>query len=124
MIAQVNAIRNDNAALQNDYSIRFHPTENEQLIAYTKESEDHSNLILTVVNLDPHYTQSGFVTMPLDALGIPSDRGYEAEDLLTGARYLWNGARNYVELNPGRLPGHILKLHRRLKIESDFDYFL
>jgi starch synthase (maltosyl-transferring) len=79
---------------------------------------------LTVVNLDPHHTQSGFVTLPLVELEIPQDRGYEAEDLLTGARYLWNGPRNYVELNPSHLPGHILRIHRRLKIETDFDYFL
>jgi starch synthase (maltosyl-transferring) len=124
LIARVNAIRNENAALQNDWSIKFHSTENEQLIAYTKESDDGSNLILTVVNLDCHYTQSGFVTLPLEALRIPADRGYEAEDLLAGSRYMWNGPRNYVELNPARLSGHILKIQRRLKIETDFDYFL
>ncbi|MGA2535974.1 MAG: alpha-1,4-glucan--maltose-1-phosphate maltosyltransferase [Terracidiphilus sp.] len=124
LIAVVNAIRNDNTALQNDWSIRFYSTENEQLICYSKESEDRSNLILVVVNLDPHYTQSGFVTVPLEELEIPRERGYEAEDLLTGARYMWNGPRNYIELNPAHLPGHILKIHRRLKIETDFDYFL
>ncbi len=124
LITRVNEIRKGNAALQNDWSIRFHSTENEQLISYTKESDDRSNLILVVVNLDPHYTQAGFVTLPLGELEIPLDRGYEAEDLLTGARYLWNGPRNYVELNPSRLPGHILRIQRRLKIESDFDYFL
>jgi starch synthase (maltosyl-transferring) len=124
LIARVNEIRKENAALQGDWSLKFHPTENDQLICYTKESEDRSNLILTVVNLDPHHTQAGFVTLPLDELQIPQDRGYEAEDLLTGARYLWNGPRNYVELNPSRMPGHILKIHRRLKIETDFDYFL
>ena len=124
LITRVNEIRNANAALQNDWSIQFHSTENEQLISYTKESDDRSNLILVVVNLDPHYTQSGFVTLPMQELEIPLDRGYEAEDLLTGARYLWNGPRNYVELNPTHLPGHILRIHRRLKIESDFDYYL
>jgi len=64
------------------------------------------------------------VTLPLEALRIPADRGYEAEDLLAGSRYMWNGPRNYVELNPARLSGHILKIQRRLKIETDFDYFL
>jgi starch synthase (maltosyl-transferring) len=44
--------------------------------------------------------------------------------LLTGERYLWNGPRNYVELNPNKQPGHILRIHRRMKIETDFDYFL
>jgi starch synthase (maltosyl-transferring) len=124
LITRVNVIRKENEALQNDWSIQFHSTGNEQLIAYTKESDDRSNLILTVVNLDPRYTQSGFVTLPLDALEIPQDRGYEVEDLLTGERYLWNGPRNYVELNPARVPGHILRIHRPLKIESEVDYFL
>ena len=124
LIARVNEIRNSNQALQNDWSLKFRPTDNDQLLAYTKESEDRSNLILTVVNLDPHHTQVGFVTLPLDELEIPIDRAYEAEDLLSGERYLWNGPRNYVELNPARLSGHILKIHRRMKIETDFEYFL
>lgn len=124
LIARVNAARNANAALQNDWSLRFHPVDNEQLIAYSKESDDRANLILTVVNLDPRYTQSGFVTLPLWELGIPEDRAYEAEDLLSGERYLWNGARNYIELNPAQRAGHILRIHRRLKAETDFEYFL
>jgi starch synthase (maltosyl-transferring) len=124
VIARVNGIRNSNEALQQDWTLKFHPTDNDQLIAYSKESEDRTNLILTVVNLDPHYTQAGYVTLPLDELEIPGDRGYEAEDLLSGDRYLWHGPRNYVELNPARLSGHILKIHRHLKVETDFEYFL
>jgi starch synthase (maltosyl-transferring) len=124
LITRVNAIRKANEALQTDWGLKFHFSENDQLICYTKESEDRSNLILTVVNLDPHHTQSGIVTLPLEELEIPRDRGFEAEDLLTGERYLWNGSRNYVELHPSKQPGHILRIHRRMKIETDFDYFL
>jgi len=124
LIARVNEIRNTNAALQNDWSLRFHLCENDQLICYTKESDDRSNLLLTVVNLDPRHTQSGIVTLPLYELGIPEDRGFEAEDLISGERYLWQGPRNYVELNPAQRSGHILKIHRRLRVETDFEYFL
>ena len=124
LITRVNAIRNGNAALQWDWSLRFHFIDNDQLICYSKESEDRSNLILTVVNLDPHHTQTGFVSLPLEELEIPLDRAYEAEDLLTGERYLWHGPRNYIELNPQKLSGHILKIHRRMKVETDFEYFL
>jgi starch synthase (maltosyl-transferring) len=124
LMTRVNEIRNNNAALENDWSLRFHQVENDQLLCYSKESEDRSSLLLMVVNLDPHYAQSGFVTLPLDALEIPKDRGYEAEDLLTGERYLWHGDRNYVELNPARQSGHILKIHRKVKAETDFEYFL
>ncbi|MGO9438880.1 MAG: alpha-1,4-glucan--maltose-1-phosphate maltosyltransferase [Terracidiphilus sp.] len=124
LITRVNEIRNGNPALQNDWSLRFHFCENDQLICYTKESEDRANLLLMVVNLDPHHTQSGFVSLPLDDLEIPQDRAYEAEDLLSSERYLWHGPRNYVELNPAQRSGHILKIHRRLKVETDFEYFL
>jgi starch synthase (maltosyl-transferring) len=124
LIARVNEIRNENPALQNDWSLRFHPTDNDQLICYSKESDDRLNLLVTIVNLDPHHTQAGFVTLPLADLEIPHDRGFEAEDLLTGERYLWQGPRNYVELNPSRMSGHILKIHRRMLVETDFEYFL
>ena len=124
LIARINRIRNENAALQSDWSLRFHSTDNDQLLCFSKESEDRSNLIVTVVNLDPHYTQTGHITLPLDELEIQHDRAYEAEDLLTGERYLWHGPRNYVELNPSRSSGHILVIHRRMKVETDFEYFL
>jgi len=124
LIARVNEIRKQNPALQSDWGLKFHLCENDQLICYTKESADHTNLILTVVNLDPYHTQSGFVTLPLEEFEIPRDRSFEAEDLLTDERYLWNGPRNYVELNPSKLPGHMLRIERRLKVETDFDYFL
>jgi starch synthase (maltosyl-transferring) len=124
LMTRVNEIRNSNPSLENDWSLRFHFIDNDQLLCYSKESEDRSNLLLMVVNLDPRYTQSGFVTLPLDMLGIPRDGAYEAEDLLTGERYLWHGERNYVELNPTRQTGHILRIHRTIKAESDFEYFL
>jgi starch synthase (maltosyl-transferring) len=124
LITRVNEIRNTNPALQNDWSLKFHFADNDQILCYSKESDDRTNLLLMVVNLDPHHTQSGFVTLPLDELEIPQDRAYEAEDLLSGERYLWHGLRNYVELNPSRVSGHILKIHRKLKVETDFEYFL
>ncbi len=124
LMKRVNEIRNSNPALQNDWSLGFHSIDNDQLLCYSKESEDRSNLLLMVVNLDPNYTQAGFVTLPLIDLEIARDRAYEVEDLLTGERYLWHGERNYVELNPTRQSGHILKIHRRIKAETDFEYFL
>src|SRR5439155_5162816 len=52
-ISRVNAIRKENAALHSDESLRFHSINNEQLICYSKQSNDTKNLIVTVVNLDP-----------------------------------------------------------------------
>jgi starch synthase (maltosyl-transferring) len=123
-ISLVNRIRHQNPALQNDWTLQFHPIDNEQLICYSKNAPDGSNLLLMVVNLDPHHVQSGFVDLPLKKLGIDEDRPYQANDLLTGAHYVWSGPRNYVELRPDTLPGHILQIRRRLRVENDFEYFL
>ncbi|MGH9625489.1 MAG: alpha-1,4-glucan--maltose-1-phosphate maltosyltransferase, partial [Bryobacteraceae bacterium] len=123
-IGLVNRIRRDNPALQTDRTLEFHPVDSDQLICYSKQSEDGSNLMLMVVNLDPHYRQSGFVDLPLEHLKIDKNHPYEVSDLLTGARYLWSAKRNYVELNPASLPGHIFRLRRRLRGETDFEYFL
>ena len=123
-IARVNRIRKENTALQSDHSLRFHETDNEQIICYTKQSEDLSNVIVVVVNLDPHHAQFGWVTIPIEALKLDPDESYQAHDLLTGARFLWHGERNYVELNPQTAPAHILRLRRRIRREQDFDYFM
>jgi starch synthase (maltosyl-transferring) len=124
MITLVNEIRHENLALQSDRGLRFHTTENESLLAYTKSTADLADVVLTVVNLDPHHTQAGMVTLPLKALGLDTDKSYQAHELLSGARYLWNGPRNYVEINPHAAPAQIFRFRRRVRSEHDFEYFL
>ena len=124
LIALVNKVRRENPALQSDSGLMFHPTENEQIIAYTKTTDDLADVVLTVVNVDPHHTQVGMVTLPLDALGIDRERSYQAHELLSGARYIWNGPRNYIELNPFSTPAQIFRFRRRIRSEHDFEYFL
>ncbi len=124
LIARVNAIRRANRALQSDWSLRFHQVDNQQIIAYTKATDDRSNIILAVVNLDPHNTQSGWVELPLEELDINPEQPYQVYDLLTGAHYTWNGRWNYVELNPHAIPAHILQVRRRVRREQDFEYFI
>jgi starch synthase (maltosyl-transferring) len=124
LISLVNEIRRENLALQSDRGLRFHTTENESLIAYTKSTSDLADVVLTVVNLDPHHTQSGMVTLPIQALGIDTEKSYQAHELLSGARYMWNGPRNYVEINPHAAPAQIFRFRRRIRSEHDFEYFL
>lgn len=109
-IAQVNRIRRENPALHEDWRLAFHAVDNDQLICYSKSTADQSNVILVVVNLDPRFKQSGWLDLVLPELGIAPERAYQAHDLLTGARYTWRGSRNYVELDPRKLPAHILRL--------------
>jgi starch synthase (maltosyl-transferring) len=109
-ISRVNAIRKENPALQSNERLRFHSIENDHVICYSKQTADGSNLILTIVNLDPAWTQSGFVELPLNELGIDIRHPYKMVDLLTGAHFTWQGPRNYIELRPKEMPAHILRL--------------
>jgi len=123
-IARVNLIRRENPALHGNDSLRFLPVDNPQLIAYAKSTPALDNVLICVVNLDPHHRQAGWLTVDLAALGIDAATPFQAHDLLTDAHFLWQGARNYVELDPQRAPAHIFRLRRRVRREQDFDYFL
>jgi starch synthase (maltosyl-transferring) len=124
LIARMNRIRRENAALQSDAGLSFCAIDNEQLIAYLKADASGSNLILTVVNLDPHQPQSGWLDLDLDALNFDAQQPYQVHDLLSDQRYIWNGRYNYVLLDPQRSPAHVFRLRRRLRSERDFDYYL
>ncbi len=124
LITQVNRIRRENPALQLDWTLQFHHIDSDQLICYSKQSVDEANLIIVLINLDPHHAHSGFVTLPLDQLKIDGNQPYQVHDLLTDAKYFWHGERNYVELHPDRMPAHIFCLRRSAHTEADFDYFL
>jgi starch synthase (maltosyl-transferring) len=123
-IARVNRIRRENRALQSDRSLRFHPVDNPEIIAFSKRTEDPSNVIVAVVNLDPHHTQSGWLDLPAEGLGLDPDQPFQMHDLLTDARYLWQGRRNFVQLDPQSVPAQIFRMRHRIHREQDFDYFM
>jgi starch synthase (maltosyl-transferring) len=123
-IGRINRIRKENPALQSDRNLRFHPVDNEQLICYSKHTEDLSDFILVIVNLDPHHVHSGWVELSPVELGMDAAQPYQVHDLLSGARYLWTGPRNYVEVDPRIVPAHVFRLRRRLRTERDFDYYM
>ena len=90
--------------MQSNSGLSFHDIDNEQIICYSKQSGDRLNVIVVAVNLDPHHVQSGWLSMDLETLGFGGDASYQAHDLLTGARFLWQGTRNYIELDPRACP--------------------
>ncbi len=122
-IARVNRIRRENKALQADDGLRFHPTTDDSILAYSKATPDLSNVVFTVVNLDPHHVRSADVEMPLETLGIEPGRPFQVHDLLSDARFLWHGARNRVELDPRIFPAQVFRLRRQVRREGDFEYF-
>ena len=124
LICRVNRIRRENPALQHDWSLRFHPIDNEWLLAYSKQTPDGSNVVVVIVNLSPHHVHGGWLQLDLNVLGVDPARPFQAHDLLTDAHYLWQGPRNYVLIDPQSVPAQIFHLRRRVRTEQDFDYFL
>ncbi|BCA55610.1 Alpha-1,4-glucan:maltose-1-phosphate maltosyltransferase [Nitrospira sp. KM1] len=121
LIGLVNRIRRENPALQSDWSLRFHQIPNDQLLCYSKRSPDKSNMILVVVNLSHQDVHSGWVELDLDELGLEGGYPFEVEDLLTNERYVWQGPRNYVSLNPHSIPAHIFRVHRPVTLQATID---
>jgi starch synthase (maltosyl-transferring) len=109
-IERVNEARRGNPALQRHRNLRFHHPENPNIIAYSKMSEDGSNRVLAVVNLDPHNTQETTLHLDGAALGLDGGSHYALYDLLTNARYEWWGLSNYVRLDPHAEPAHLFRI--------------
>jgi starch synthase (maltosyl-transferring) len=111
-IARLNKIRKENRALQLYANLRFHDAENDAILFYSKMTAARDNIILVVVNLDPHRKQNSLVYVPIENFGQMESDTYQVQDLLSGATYTWRGRRNYVELDPDTQPAHIFLVRR------------
>ena len=121
-IALINKVRRENPALHQNTTLRFHNTDNDQILCYSKSSGD--NVVICIVNVDPHNTQSGWIDLDLAALSLESGRAFQVHDLLSGARHTWHGARNHVQLNPNVVAAHVFRIRRKVRTERDFEYYL
>jgi starch synthase (maltosyl-transferring) len=109
-VTRLNEIRRRHPAFAELRTIRFHHSNNDQILAYSKRTDDRSDVMLMVVNLDPYNAQADTLWLDLAELGMPADRPFLAHDELTGETYTWEGAAPYVFLHPTRQPAHILHL--------------
>jgi len=124
LIARMNRIRRDNPALQRNDGLEFVACDNPQLLAYAKHTPDGSNVVITVVNLDPYRAQSGWLDLTGTAVDIDPEGAYQVHDLLSDQRFIWQGRRGFVMLDPAHSPAHVFRLRHRVRREHDFDYFL
>ncbi len=110
IMSLLNQVRQQNEALHSTWNLQFCPIENPQLIAYLKTTDDLSNIILVIVNLDPNGKQSGYVQLPKDKLKLSNKVNVKLHDLITDEHYTWTQEWNFVELNPFKMPFHLFKL--------------
>jgi starch synthase (maltosyl-transferring) len=122
VIARLNRIRRDHPALHANRTLRFHATDNDLVICYSKHTE--RDIVLVVVNLDPHHGHRAWLTLDLAALGLPGDEPFQVHDLLGDARYTWRGAKSFVELVPGQQAATIFAIRRFVRSENHFEYYL
>ena len=108
MIARINEARRAHPALQELPNVTFLDTGgNEAIIAYAKQTGP--DIVVCVVNLDPHQPQECLVTVPA-SLGVPPT--FTVVDELSGERYQWHIGQNFVRLAPGWRQAHILSVER------------
>jgi starch synthase (maltosyl-transferring) len=121
LITQVNEARKAHPALQRLGPPLFHETDNDTLICFSKRAGD--DVVLVVANLDHHHVQSGWVHLDLAALGVDAGEKIMLRDLLTERRYQWDGAHNFVQLDPSGIPAHVFAVRGHSRREEGFDYF-
>ncbi|MFI9342139.1 alpha-glucosidase C-terminal domain-containing protein, partial [Streptomyces sp. NPDC052773] len=109
LITRLNEIRRRSPALRQLRDLHFHHADQDAVIAYSKRHG--SNTVLVVANLDPHHTQEATVSLDMPQLGLDWHESVPVRDELTGETYHW-GRANYVRLEPGLRPAHVLTVLR------------
>jgi starch synthase (maltosyl-transferring) len=107
LLGRLNLIRRQHPALQQLRNLTFHWPDDPALICYSKRSADGADVILVVVNLDPYSPHASLVHLDLQQLGVTDGVAFSVEDLLADATYQWQGAHNYVRLDPAAAPAHV-----------------
>ncbi|MGX7679424.1 maltotransferase domain-containing protein [Jatrophihabitans sp. DSM 45814] len=111
-ITRLNEIRRAHPALHQLRNLRFHQSENDGIIAFSKKDPNSDDTILVICSMDPHNTREGWVHLRLDELGVDWFTNFTASDLVTGTNYEW-GEHNFVRLHPHQ-PAHIFSVHRHV----------
>ncbi|PWI44185.1 alpha-1,4-glucan--maltose-1-phosphate maltosyltransferase [Streptomyces sp. ICBB 8177] len=112
LLTTLNRLRRRHPALQRLRNLRFHRTDNEAVIAYSKRArtaDGGHDTVLVVVNLDPHHTREATVSLDMPELGLDWHEFTPVRDALTGETYHW-GRDNYVRLDPATVPAHVFSL--------------
>jgi len=110
LLTRLNEIRRSQPALQHLRPLRFHDTDSDQLLCYSKTDPlGDGDPVLVVINVDTRHRHAGYVHVDpaTFGLGLGDDDAFEVHDLLGGGVYHWRGWHNYVDLTPGRGPAHV-----------------
>jgi starch synthase (maltosyl-transferring) len=109
-LTRLNAVRRAHPALQQLRNVRVHSSDDDSVVVFTKQAahpDGHTDLVIVVVNVDPHGTRETMVHLDLPALGLEWHDQFAVHDEITDQTWQW-GAHNYVRLDPSYEPAHLL----------------
>jgi starch synthase (maltosyl-transferring) len=114
-LTKLNGVRRTHPALQRLRNLRFHTTDSEQIICYSKTEptgpDGSTDSVIIVVNLDPHAARETTVHLDLPSLGLDWGGSLAVHDEISGETYVW-GEHNYVLLDPFHEPAHVFTVRR------------
>ena len=117
-LARLNDVRRLHPSLQLLRNITVHSSDDENVLVFSKTTRlptdppgGDADTVVVVVNLDPHATRETVVHLDLAALGLEPHDSFLAHDELTGETWSWS-QHNYVRLDPGQEPAHVLHVRR------------
>jgi starch synthase (maltosyl-transferring) len=108
-IAVLNRFRRNNPALQEFLNLRFLNCNDPNILAYAKISSGRANVVIIIVNLDPHGAHEDTVELPLAELGISADSAYSLEEAFTGRAV---ASHQRFHLDPASNPAVVFCLQR------------
>lgn len=109
-LTTLNQLRRDHRSLQLLRNITIHHSDDENVLVYSKRAvaaDGSDDVVVVVINLDPHATRETTVHLDLPALGLEWGEAFEVTDAFTHQTWTWRD-HNYVRLDPGHEPAHVL----------------
>jgi starch synthase (maltosyl-transferring) len=106
-LTRLNELRRRHPALQLLRNLTIHSSDDDNILVFSKKHGD--DVVIVVVNLDPHATRETVLHLDMPALGLDWQDSFVAHDEITGADWSWS-QNNYVRLDPGHEPAHIVTL--------------
>jgi starch synthase (maltosyl-transferring) len=116
-LTRLNEIRRAHPALQLLRNVTVHSSGDENVLVFSKVATSPTtgkpdDVVIVVVNLDPHAARETTVHLDLPALGLDWGDSFRVHDEITGAEWGWS-QHNYVRLDPGVEPAHVLSVRGR-----------
>jgi starch synthase (maltosyl-transferring) len=106
-LTTLNRVRRQHESLHWLRNLTFHDADNDFVMAWSKRTGDGpDDVVLVVVNLDPHGTREATVRLNMPALGLGWEDQLLVRDEITGDEWTW-GQANYVRLDPFVEPAHV-----------------